>query len=136
MDNVEFVFTVEELDRMRLLRLVMPAKIAPSTLAAASANYLALWDDERPTVGLGDLRHLQDLSAEMVEIFTVFARRVTVLPNYVATAWFTGPNHPVSDRLRALADAAGRDPNSIVATERQALAYLRSRIQAYRASGG
>jgi hypothetical protein len=135
MDHVDFVFTVEELDGMRVLRLVMPGRILTSSLAAASANYLALWDDDRPTVGLGDLRHLREISSEMVEIFTVFARRVTVLPNYVATAWFTGPNNPVTERLRALAEAAGRDRKSIVASEREALAYLRERIAAYRASG-
>jgi hypothetical protein len=130
----DFVFTEESLDGTRLIRLVMPEAIAASTVASVAATYLALWDDERPTVGLGDISHLRELSPEMLEIFTVFARRVTVLPNYVGSAWFTGANHPIAVHFRTLANAAGRDPNSIVETEAEAIAYLRGRIASHRAA--
>ena len=132
MEN-DFVFTVDELEGTRLLRLVMPETVAPATVASVASTYLALWDDERPTVGLGDVSPLRELSPAMLEVFTVFARRVTVLPNYVASAWFTGANHPIAAHFRTLAAAAGRDPSSIVETEAEAIAYLRGRIAALRA---
>jgi hypothetical protein len=134
MEN-DFVFTEESLDGIRLIRLVMPEAIAPSMVASAAATYLAMWDREQPTVGLGDVSHLRELSPEMLEIFTVFARRVTVLTNYVASAWFTGANHPIAAHFRTLASAAGRDPSSIVENEAEAVTYLRGRIAAHRAAG-
>lgn len=133
MEN-DFAFTEEHLDGARLIRVVMPEVIAPSTVASAASTYLALWDVERPTVGLGDVSQLRALSPEMLEIFTVFARRVTVLPNYIGSAWFTGANHPIAAHFRTLANAAGRDPSSIVETEAEAVAYLRGRIASHRAA--
>jgi hypothetical protein len=131
-----FGFNMEHLEGVRMLRLVMPPAIEQSDLAAASAEYLSIWDDDRPTVGLGDASFLTEITPEVMHILAVFAKSVAVLPNFVGAAWYTGPNSSIEESLRALASAAGRDPRSVVATEAEAKAYLRERIAAWHERAG
>jgi hypothetical protein len=127
-----FVFSEDQLDGVRVIRLSFPHAIDKSSLAAASAAYLSLWDDERPTVGLGDASRLEAITPEVLQILAVFAKRVAVLPNFVGASWYTGRSREIEESLRALAAAAGRDPKSVVVTRREAEAYLRARIVAWR----
>jgi hypothetical protein len=124
-------YLVEDLDGTRMIRILFPKTIVPTTLAEGYATYLALWEVDTPTVAIADVRRLESLPAAARSAITVLLRRVVINPSFVGSAWVCGDNPLIVD-IRELLVEGGRDPETAFADEQQAVAYLRECIAAWR----
>lgn len=128
----EFIFRVDRLDGVRLIRGLFPSQIRTSSIPETFAGYLSLWDDEEETVALADISRLIAFTPEVRQALAVLMKRLTIHPGFIASAWVTGTNHALVPELTALLIEAGRDPQSIFFRDDQALEHLRKSIAHYR----
>ena len=124
-------YSVEDVEGVRLIRVLFPRVLTPSTMPEAYSQYLALWENDLPTAVLVDMSRLEEMPADAKRALHVLLGRIAILTNFVASAWMQ-PSHAgiaavLADLLR---DAGGQ--RTIFTAEDDALAYLRDRIAARR----
>ena len=129
-----FEFRVSELDGCRVIESIYPESIDVTKLAQTIASYYDLWDDETPTVSLGNLCQLGELSDEAQQILKSVIQRTVLLPSFVGAAWYTGDNDTVYDEIARVRREAGRPTNDVFRTREDAVAFLRTAIHAWRTS--
>jgi hypothetical protein len=128
-----FEFRVSELDGCRVIESVYPESIDITKLAQTIASYYDLWDDETPTISLGNLCNLGELSDEAQQILKSVIQRTVLEPSFVAAAWFTGENDRVYDEITRVRREAGRTTNDVYRTREEAIEFLRAAIRDWRA---
>jgi hypothetical protein len=124
-------YSVEEVDGVRMIRVTFPRVLTPSTMPEAYTQYLALWEHEYPTAVLVDMVRLEEMPADAKRALHVLLGRISILENFVASAWMQ-PKHAgiAAVLMDLLRDAGGQ--RTIFTSEDDALAYLRDRIAARR----
>ena len=128
--DTEFGFQVEGFKGCRVIRTIFPSRVNVQTVSVAVSKYLALFDTDEPIVALNDVTSISILPADGAEIVLALLKRNSSEPRFYGSAWFTGANDAIAEQLRELCGRAGRDPASIVTTEAEAYAYLRTVIHA------
>lgn len=136
MQDSDFQFSLEDLDGVRVIKIVFPPTIQPHLMAENYSRYMGLWESDTPSTVLCDMRQLEQLLADAERAIGVLLRRVGIMPTFVASAWVCGENEAVAEQLRELIREAGRDATSVVATEEEAVAFLLGRIASWRSEQG
>jgi hypothetical protein len=124
MDGTRFEFAAEDHDGYRLIRTFLPAVVTTQSLSVVIDQYLALWETDLPIVILNDATRLGELDVEVSAVLLAILKRNLLDPRFRGSSWFTGGNARLDAQLRDLHVQAGRDPDSIVETEAEALAYI------------
>ena len=124
MDESGFEFSAEDHDGYRLIRTVLPAVVTTQALSVEIARYLTLWETDLPIVVVNDGTRLLELDAQVGDVLLAIFKRNASEPRFRGSTWFTGGNARLDAQLRDLLVQAGRDPESIVETEAEALAYV------------
>ena len=127
-----FEFRVSEIDGCRVIESVYPESIDVTKLAQTIATYYDLWDDETPTLSLGNLCRLGELSEEVQQILKSVIQRTVLEPSFVAAAWYTGDNEKVYDEITRVRSEAGRPTNDVYRTREEAVEFLRAAIADWR----
>ena len=135
MENEHVQYLVDDLDGVRLIRVIFPHTLAPSSMPEAFARYLALWEHDVPTTVLIDMERLEHWPDDARRALRVLLGRIAIMPNFVASAWTTGRNAAIAAEMRTLLVEAGGD-RTLFEREADALDYLRGRIAARRAGPG
>jgi hypothetical protein len=135
METEHVQYLVDELDGVRLIRVIFPQILVPSSMPEAFARYLALWEHDVPTTVLIDMERLEHWPEEARQALRVLLGRISIMQNFVASAWTTGRNAAVAIEMRALLVEAGGD-RTLFEREADAIDYLRGRIAARRAGSG
>jgi hypothetical protein len=115
-----------------VIESVYPEAIDITKLAQTIASYYDLWDDAVPTVSLGNLCRLGELSEEAQQILKSVIQRTVLEPSFVAAAWFTGDNETVYDEITRVRREAGRPTNDVYRTREEAVEFLRAAIREWR----
>ena len=132
MDEQGFEFVAHDHDGYRLIRTVIPKAPTINSLSVEVHRYFALWDTDLPIYIINDATRLGALEPAVAEVLLAILKRNHLDPRFRASSWYTGDNPALTAQLRDLHEQAGRDPDSIVATEEDALAYIGRRIDAER----
>ena len=132
MQDIAFQFILEELDGVRVIRIVFPPAILLSVMAETYARYMALWESEVPTVVLADISRLERLEQDALEAIGVLLRRVGIMPAFIGSAWVCGDNRTLVEQIGSLMREAGRDARAAVEGEAEGVAFLRGRIARWR----
>jgi hypothetical protein len=127
MDERGFEFVAQDYDGYRVIRTVIPRAPTIHALSVEVDRYFALWDTELPIYIVNDATRLGTLDSAVAEVLLAILKRNQLDPRFRASSWYTGDNPALVEQLRDLHEQAGRDPDSIVATEDDALAYIRRR---------
>jgi len=124
-------YSVGDLDGVRLIRVLFPRVLTPSTMPEAYSQYLTLWEHDLPTVVLVDMVRLEEMPADAKRALHVLLGRIAIMTNFVASAWMQ-PHHAgiAAVLIDLLRDAGGQ--RTIFTVEDDALAYLRERIASRR----
>jgi hypothetical protein len=135
METEHVQYLVEELDGVRMIRVIFPQVLVPSSLPEAFARYLALWEHDVPTTVLIDMERLVHWPEDARRALRVLLGRIAIMPNFVASVWTTGRNAAIAVEMRTLLVEAGGD-RTLFEREADAVDYLRGRIAARRAGPG
>jgi hypothetical protein len=130
MDDQGFEFVAHDQDGYRLIRTVIPRTPTTHSLSVVVDRYFAMWETDLPIYIVNDATRLAALDPDVAEVLLAILKRNQIDPRFRASTWYTGDNPPLVAQLRDLHERAGRDPDSIVATEAEALAYIRSHLEA------
>jgi hypothetical protein len=124
MDATDFEFSAEDHDDYRLIRTVLPRLVTTQSLSVVIDRYLALWEVDLPILIVNDATRLGELDDEVSAVLLAILKRNLLDPKFRGSSWYTGGNARLDAQLRELHVEAGRDPDSIVVTEEEALAYI------------
>lgn len=124
MDESGFEFSAEDGDGYRLIRTILPRVVTTHALSVVIDRYLALWETDLLIVVVNDGTRLLELDGPVSAVLLAIFKRNASEPRFRGSTWFTGGNARLDAQLRDLLVQAGRDPDSIVETEAEALAYV------------
>src|SRR5688572_14888998 len=119
-----FVFTVDEIDGVRIIEASYPPSVDVSKLSTVIAYYFDLWDEDVPTVSLVDLSRVSNFSEEVSEVLKSVIQRTVLQPSFIGAAWFTGENRAMFDEIRQLRTEAGRTTDDVFETRDEALDFV------------
>lgn len=134
MPRDEFSITCSDREGYRLIRVDIPTTVEIGRLSVAAATYISMFVDDRAIVVLNDATELVSLDQDVQEVLLAMLRRNVTRPTFVGSAWITRDNPQLDDLLRRLLVIADRDPDSVFATENEAMAYLHGLLESE--SGG
>jgi hypothetical protein len=130
-ENELVQYRVEDVEGVRLIRVLFPRVLTPTTMPEAYSRYLDLWDTDVPTAVLVDMVRLEEMPAEAKSALHVLLGRIAILENFVASAWMQPVHAGIAAVLMdLLRDAGGQ--RTIFVDEADALTYLRDRIASRR----
>lgn len=112
----------------RILEAVYPDRIDVSNLSSVISDYYDLWDDVTPTVSLGSVEHVVEVSDDARDIAVALFGRIIARPNFVAAAWYTGGN-VYADRLwKEILSVVPGSERIVFAARGDALSFLERRL--------
>jgi hypothetical protein len=119
-----FVFTIDEVDGVRIIEASYPPTVDVSKLSTVIAYYFDLWDEDVPTVSLVDLSRLSAFSEEVREVLKSVIQRTVLQPSFIGAAWYTRENRAIFDEIRRLRAEAGRPTDDVFETRDEALDFV------------
>lgn len=123
-----FVFTIDEIDGVRIIEASYPPTVDVTKLSTVIAYYFDLWDEDIPTVSLVDLSRLTAFGEEVREVLKSVIQRTVLQPSFIGAAWYTRENRAIFDAIRRLRVEAGRTSDDVFETRDEALAYVHGMV--------
>jgi hypothetical protein len=128
MDDTEIRYEIGELDGCRLVEVIYPRSIDLSKLSTSTAQYVAVWELDVPTVFLNDFVRTDIVDEARANVFVSLLRRNDTRPRFWGSAFVVGSNDAVARQMLELLELAGRPSDCVYATRDEAIAALRRQI--------
>ena len=132
MEIAGFVFTVDEIDGVRIIEASYPPTVDVTRLSTVIAYYFDLWDEDVPTVSLVDLSRVAAFGEEVREVLKSVIQRTVLQPSFIGAAWYTRDNRAIFDEIRRLRVEAGRTTDDVFETRDEAVSYVGDLVAAWR----